>query len=60
MVRGDRVVGQRETYFVVDKVGVEEQVYRFAHQHGVLYGLFSVVLALLAGWLVTLFFRTRP
>ncbi len=60
MVRGDRVVGQRETYFMVNKVGVEEKVYRFAHQHGVLYGLFSVVLALLAGWLVTLFFRTRP
>jgi uncharacterized protein (TIGR02186 family) len=60
MVQGERVVAQRETYFVVNKVGIEEKVYRFAHQHGVLYGLFSVVLALLAGWLVTLFFRTRP
>lgn len=60
MVRNDRVVAQRETYFLVNKVGIEEKVHRFAHQHGVLYGLFCVVLALLAGWLVTLFFRTRP
>lgn len=60
MVRDDRVIAQRETYFVVDKVGVEEQVYRFAHHHGVLYGLFAVVLALLSGWLVTLFFRRGP
>ena len=60
MVRDDRVIAQRETNFIVDKVGVEEQVYRFAHQHGMVYGLFSVVLALMAGWLVTLFFRTRP
>jgi uncharacterized protein (TIGR02186 family) len=60
MVKDERVVAQRETNFIVDKVGVEEQVYRFAHQHGVFYGLFSVVLALMAGWLVTLFFRTRP
>jgi uncharacterized protein (TIGR02186 family) len=59
-VRGDRVVAQRETSFTVNKVGVEEQVHSFAHQHGVLYGLFSVVLALVAGWLVTLFFRARP
>ena len=60
MVRSDRVVAQRETYFIVDKVGIEEKVYRFAHEHGVLYGLFAVVLALLAGWLVTLFFRRGP
>jgi len=59
MVKSGKVTAQRETYFIVDKVGVEEQVYRFAHQHGVLYGLFSVVLALVAGWLVTLFFRAR-
>jgi uncharacterized protein (TIGR02186 family) len=60
MVRNNQVVAQRETNFVVDKVGVEEQVYHFAHEHGVLYGLFAVVLALLAGWLVTLFFRRGP
>jgi len=60
MVKNERVVAQRETYLIVDKVGVEEQIYRFAHSHGLLYGVIAVVLALSAGWLVTLFFRRTP
>jgi len=60
MVKGGQVVAQRETQLIVNKVGVEEQIHRFALLHGVLYGVIAVALALLAGWLVTLFFRRSP
>jgi uncharacterized protein (TIGR02186 family) len=60
MIKNERVVAQRESHLIVDKVGVEEQIHRFAQSHGALYGLIAVALALLAGWLVTLLFRRSP
>ena len=56
-VRGERVTAQRDTFLIVNKVGLEEQIHRFAFNHGVIYGMVAVALALAAGWLVTLFFR---
>jgi uncharacterized protein (TIGR02186 family) len=59
-VKNGRVVGQKETLLIVDKVGLEEQIYRFAHNQGPLYGVFAVMLALTLGWLITLVFRRTP
>ena len=59
-VKNGRVVAQKETTLIVNKVGLEEGIYRFAHNEGPLYGLFAVMLALASGWLITLLFRRTP
>ncbi len=43
----------------VSKVGVEAQIYALAHQHSALYGLLSILIALLVGWIAHLLFRRR-
>jgi uncharacterized protein (TIGR02186 family) len=48
-VEGGRVVGTAETSVEVRAVGVEAWIRGLARDHGVLYGLFSVGLAALAG-----------
>jgi uncharacterized protein (TIGR02186 family) len=59
-VKDGRVVAQKETTLVVNKVGLEEGIYRFAHNEGPLYGIFAVTLALASGWLITFLFRRTP
>lgn len=46
-----RLVGRTSTPLDVEKVGFSRFIYRFAQDRPALYGLFAVVLALLAGWL---------
>ncbi len=43
----------------VSKVGVEARLYALAHQHSALYGLLSILVALLIGWIAHLLFRRR-
>ncbi len=43
----------------VSKVGLEAQIYALAHQHSALYGLLSIVVALLVGWIAHLLFKRR-
>lgn len=41
----------------IRKAGFEQRIYEFAHQESLLYGLFSVLLAVLTGWIGRLVFR---
>ncbi len=41
----------------VRKVGFEARVYDFAHRYSAIYGLLAIVLAVVAGWLGSVFFR---
>lgn len=43
----------------VSKVGIEAQIYALAHQHSALYGVLSILVALLFGWIAHLLFRRR-
>ena len=40
------------------RAGLGRFIYEMAEQHAALYGLASLALALLAGWLASVFFRT--
>jgi len=42
---------------VVSKVGIESELYSFAHDYSALYGICAIVVALLAGWMSHLLFR---
>jgi uncharacterized protein (TIGR02186 family) len=47
---------QRST-LVVSKVGLEADLFDFAHQRAPLYGVAAIALAILAGWLASVIFR---
>ncbi len=54
-----QVVGAEIQPLAVNKVGVEAEIFRFAHEWPAFYGIFAIVIALVAGWLADAAFR-RP
>lgn len=51
------VVGAEIQPLAVNKVGLEAQVFRFAHDWPALYGIFAIIVALVAGWMAHAAFR---
>ncbi len=49
--------GGQKTPLEVSKVGVEGEVFDFAHRNSALYGIIAIVVALAAGWLAGIVFR---
>ena len=45
------------TPLVISKSGIGADIYQFAHVNSFFYGLASVIVALLAGWIAHLVFR---
>ena len=56
-MRDGMIVSDQLTPLVVRKVGLEAEIYQFAHQHSALYGIIAIVIALGAGWLAGVVFR---
>jgi len=52
-----RVVSISRKSLAVRKAGIEATIFKFAHQHSAIYGIFAIVVALLAGWLAGVIFR---
>ncbi len=52
-----RLVSSEKTPLTVQKVGLEAQIYDFAHDHAAWYGLIAIAIALVAGWLAGVIFR---
>lgn len=57
LVRDGEVVSAEITPLVISKVGFGADVYDFAHQHGALYGLAAIAIAVVAGWGAGMVFR---
>lgn len=57
LFRGGQAVSAQTIPLSVSKVGLEADVFLFAHQRPSLYGLVAVILALLAGWIAHAAFR---
>jgi len=57
LFRDGRLITRRTTPLVVRKVGLESEIYDFAHEEAVSYGLIAIVVALVAGWLAGAVFR---
>ena len=51
------VISYHETTIDVRKVGVGRWLYNLAHAHPAFYGLLSLAVAILAGWLAAMAFR---
>lgn len=52
-----RLVSSEKTPLTVQKVGLEAQIYDFAHDQAAWYGLIAIAIALVAGWLAGVIFR---
>lgn len=57
LVRNREVISTGETAIVVQKAGIERWLYNLAQERPLRYGLLSLALALLAGWLAAAAFR---
>lgn len=57
LLRNGRVVDDFATTIKVRKVGLERWIYNLAHEHSLLYGILSILVALLAGWGASEIFR---
>jgi uncharacterized protein (TIGR02186 family) len=52
-----RVESAESTKITVNKVGIEAEVFDFAHEQSALYGIIAILIALVAGWLAHVAFR---
>lgn len=57
LLRERQVIDVYETSITVGKVGLERWLYNLARDQGLLYGVISITLGLLAGWLASAAFR---
>lgn len=57
LFKNGKPVSQQTTSLPVRKVGLEAQLYKFAHEHAPWYGAIAIVIALVAGWLAGVIFR---
>ena len=57
LFKGGKLVSEEETPLTVHKVGLEAQIYDFAHNRAPWYGAIAIFIALLAGWLAGVIFR---
>jgi len=59
LIRDGSVVpgGAQSTPIFIDKVGIERAVFNFAHSQPAMYGIFAILVALLAGWVAAVVFR---
>ena len=57
LLREGQVVAAQTTPLYVSKVGLEAEVFNFAHQQSALYGILAILVAILAGWLANAAFR---
>ncbi len=57
LVRDKEIVTSETTLLNVRKFGLEAEVYNFAHRQALLYGIFAVIIACVAGWLANAAFK---
>lgn len=57
LTRDQKVVDVFETAIAVRKVGLERWIFNLAHERPLIYGLLSLTIAILAGWLASTVFR---
>ncbi len=57
LTRNGRVIATYRTAIEVNKVGMERWIFNLAHQRPLIYGLLSIVIAIIAGWGASSAFR---
>jgi uncharacterized protein (TIGR02186 family) len=59
LVKGGEVVRSASTPLILSRTGFEARVFDLAHTNGLAYGLLAIAIAVVAGWLASVFFRSK-
>jgi len=59
LLKDNRVISAQTTPLIVSKIGLEADIFDFAHEQSALYGIVAILVALMAGWLAHAVFRKR-
>jgi len=59
MITQGKIETKKTTHIQVHKVGIEAQIYNFAHEHALIYGLLAIVIAVVSGWSANAVFRKK-
>jgi len=59
LVSDGRIATHNSTQLNVHKVGLEAEIYSFAHEHALLYGLLAILIAVVSGWTANAVFKKR-
>jgi uncharacterized protein (TIGR02186 family) len=59
LLRDGKVISTFDRTLVVEKGGISAEVFHFAHNNAVLYGLLAILAAIVAGWGASQLFRRR-
>ncbi|MEI9929049.1 MAG: TIGR02186 family protein [Rhizomicrobium sp.] len=57
LLRDGKVIDQQSSDLVIDQIGLERRLYDFSRNAPLIYGVATVLMALLLGWLSSLMFR---
>ena len=57
LFRKGEILGTNRSSFTIEKIGFERWIYDLAHEHGVLYGIMAVLIAIFTGWAANAIFR---
>jgi uncharacterized protein (TIGR02186 family) len=59
LFRGGNIISAQSTPLFIDKTGIERRLFEAAHTQSLLYGLATMTMALMLGWLAYVLFRQR-
>jgi len=59
LVKDNAIVLQKTTTLQVHKVGIEAEIYNFAHEHALIFGLLAILIAVVSGWSANAVFKKR-
>jgi len=59
LISNGRIATHNSTQLTVHKVGLEAEIYSFAHEHALLYGLLAILIAVVSGWTANAVFKKR-
>jgi hypothetical protein len=57
LLRDGTVISAQSTPLFIDQTGLERRLFNFAHNSPLSYGLSTVLMAILLGWVSSLIFR---
>lgn len=59
LVKDGRIVSSVQTPLILSRVGFEARIFKLAHTQSLVYGLLAIAIAVVAGWLASVFFRSK-
>jgi uncharacterized protein (TIGR02186 family) len=59
LVKNGKIVSSAQTPLILSRVGFEARVFELAHAQSLAYGILAIAIAIMAGWLASVFFRGK-